>query len=181
MPCRSRRSSSATVSCDPADPVGREALTRSGIGAPAAIRGRSERVRSPASGTSPANDGFSLLEVIVALTILGFSLGVIFEGIGMAMRQRAKADDYIRLAAVEESLLGWLIAAEPDLDALAEGEENGIGWRLEQTELPPAPAPAAGQNPTPPLDALLVEVHITLTTPSGEKRELRTLAEKKKP
>jgi prepilin-type N-terminal cleavage/methylation domain-containing protein len=210
MPSRSRRSSSATVSCDPSDPVGREALTRSGVGAPAATRKRSERARSPASGTGPAprarfaavqglarmlptgtgrrgpgrlraRNGFSLLEVVVALTILSFSLGVIFEGIGMALRQRAKADDYIRLAVVEESLLGRLITATPEeLDALAEGEENGVRWSLEQTEIPPAPAVAAGQNPQHPLDTLLVDVHIILTAPSGEKRELRTLAEKKK-
>jgi general secretion pathway protein I len=170
MPSRSRRSSSATASCDSARVV-QEALTRPGCGERCAACERSGR-----AGRRLACGGFTLLEILVALAILGISLGVIFQGIGQGLRLRGEAAENVRLALVAESLLGQLPERAAAPEAPEEGEDAGILWRLESVETPAArgAAPGAGAatdaRGTPP-----VAVRLTVTAPSGRSWEMSTL------
>lgn len=120
--------------------------------------------------------GFSLLEVLVALAILGIGLGVIFEGISQGLRVRGAAAESVRMALVAERILGELPEREAAPTDVEEGEESGCRWRLEIADGaggPVAAAGAAGADPVPP-DSL-VEVRLTVTGPSGRRWEFSTL------
>jgi general secretion pathway protein I len=120
--------------------------------------------------------GFSLLEILVALAILGISLGVIFQSIGQGLRLRGDAAESVRLALVAESILGVLPERAAAPEAPEEGEEAGIRWRLESVEAPVARGapPGAGASPKA-RGALPVTVRLTVTAPSGRFWEMSTL------
>jgi len=146
MPSRSRRFWSATAcSTRPAAPVARRAA------------------------------GFTLLEVLVALAILGLGVGVIFEGLGSALRLRAEANENVHLAVAAERLLGGLPTRKAAPTETEEGEAEGCRWRLEPLAPPPTPlgdvVGAGGDLRGSPL----VEVRLSIAAPSGRVWELMTL------
>lgn len=146
MPCRLRRSSFATA-CSP------DRSSRAG-----------RLSRRPGSG-------FSLLEVLVALAILGIGLGVIFQGLGQGLRLRGEAAENVRLAQVAESLIGRLAERDAAPASPEEGEESDCRWRLEALA-PPAAAAAAAPGSA---GARLAEVRLTVTAKSGRSWEMTTL------
>jgi prepilin-type N-terminal cleavage/methylation domain-containing protein len=150
MPSRLRSSSSATV-CSPSRPhPGYWSISR-----PAA--------------------GFSLLEVLVALAILGIGLGVIFQGLSQGLRLRGEAAESVRLALTAESILAGLPERSAAPDEPEEGEESGCRWLLESIGDATAKPTATDSTMTELPGSRLVEVRLTLTAPSGRRWELTTL------
>ncbi|MEA3241228.1 MAG: type II secretion system protein [Pseudomonadota bacterium] len=91
-----------------------------------------------ASRRSPSS-GFTLLEVMIALLILGASLGAIFGGLYQAKRISWRADE--RLAATR-ILHNLLVDEQLRRQCIAEGEindevkdEDGWGYRFSSEEL----------------------------------------------
>lgn len=82
--------------------------------------------------------GFSLLEVIVALIILGISLGGIFQAISVSRRISVKADETI--TAVR--LAGNIMANPVLIESVVNGKEVSAridmepGWRYTLSALP---------------------------------------------
>ena len=68
-----------------------------------------------------ANSGFTLIEVLVALTILCISLAIIFSIFSIGLRGRQAAEDYEQATMLAESKLSSLGADEP----IREGETAG--------------------------------------------------------
>lgn len=120
--------------------------------------------------------GFSLIEVLVALAILGIGLGVVLQGIGQGLRLRAESSESVRMSAIAERLLDALPERKSAPAAVEEGEEEGCSWRIEPAESVTRPAPAQPGSVVPaPRGAALVEVRISVTGPSGRTWEMTTL------
>ena len=78
--------------------------------------------------------GFSLLEVLVAFTVLALSLGVLFQLFSTAVRGVLQSEHYTRALIIAESRLALLGREEP----LEQGQKEGIEadiyrWRAEVT------------------------------------------------
>ena len=82
--------------------------------------------------------GFTLIEVLVALIILGISLGAIFQALSSSRRISLKADE--TLQAVR--LAGNLLASPALMDTALKGREinaridGDAGWRYTLSALP---------------------------------------------
>ena len=89
------------------------------------------RSTSREQGARRQNGGFTLLEVLVAFTVLAISLGVLFEIFSTGMRASRSAEEYTRATLLAESKLATIGIT----GALEEGEssgeyEDGYAWRV---------------------------------------------------
>ncbi|MCF6149075.1 MAG: prepilin-type N-terminal cleavage/methylation domain-containing protein [Candidatus Kuenenia sp.] len=83
--------------------------------------------------------GFTLLEVMVALAIIGISIGIFFSMVGNSSKIRGKIDDHANLLLLartktEESFLGMLdvvYTIKENEKTIYEGiTPNGIKWKV---------------------------------------------------
>lgn len=119
------------------------------------------------SDLPPAERGFSLLEVLVAFTILALSLGVLMQVFSQALNAATLSGTYGRATALAEAgmdLVGIDIPLEPGLQS---GEtEDGLQWRVQVTEVPVAEL-ISGE---PPLPAYLVSSEVAWESVRGVRR-----------
>jgi len=73
--------------------------------------------------------GFSLLEVVVAMSIMALSLGALYQASGGALRGVVNTDTRIRATALAMSLLDGQASVPPG-GLRDSGEEGGMRWRL---------------------------------------------------
>lgn len=112
--------------------------------------------------------GFSLLEVLVALAIMAFSLGALYESIGRSTRQLHISDRTERATLWAQSLMArW---PESGAGGWNDGGEtpDGFDWRVRSARA--LNAEEAGQ----PVD--LYEVEIVVGWADGGRRRSVTLA-----
>jgi prepilin-type N-terminal cleavage/methylation domain-containing protein len=103
--------------------------------------------------------GFSLLEVLVAVTIIGIGFSVVFSGMTGSVRglQRVEANDHrLELARFKLAELDLIRRIRPD-DSATGVFDDGTRWTLKST--PFIPAVEGGTRPNP---ASVLRVDLTL-------------------
>ncbi len=109
-----------------------------------------------------AERGFTLLEVIVALAILGVAFTLAMEVLATGVRSAKASGDYTQAVLLARQKMAE-IAATRNLEALADGGEYGAGFRW-ASEIQPLP-----QEEDLPAQLYQVRVRVTWLGRRGEK------------
>ena len=118
------------------------------------------------------SQGFSLLEVLVAFSILALTLGVLMQIFSSGLSGTRASELYAGAADVAESVLALVGAEFPLEPGSQNGEVKGYTWRLEIVEAPATELTAPPED----LEPFLVTVRVEWT--AGERvrhLELATL------
>lgn len=122
--------------------------------------------------------GMSLLELLVAFSILALSLGMLYKAIGGSARNVADAERYQRAVLVGESLLSARDAVTAD-GWSEDGQSAGFSWSVRSV---PLETEAGRRNPGAPV---LHQVDIRIEWGGGRDRtrslHLSTLRPQRKP
>ncbi|MCK0511880.1 type IV pilus modification PilV family protein [Aromatoleum buckelii] len=120
--------------------------------------------------------GFSLLEVLVALTIMALSLASLYHATGGSVRAMVEADRQTRALFLAQSMLAQYPAV-PNGGVRDQGLYDDMRWRLISEAWP-----VAGDSPPVLLHRIVVEVEwsdrgrqrqLTLASIAPERSELR--------
>ncbi len=121
----------------------------------------------PEAGPSRRRSGgFTLLEVLVAFTVLAISLGVLFEIFSTGMRASRSAEEYTRATLLAESKLA-AIGIEGTLEEGETTGEYGDGYAWRVAIRPYRLDEAEAEGVAPPIEAY--EVVVTVAWGQGSR------------
>ncbi|HRN75295.1 MULTISPECIES: prepilin-type N-terminal cleavage/methylation domain-containing protein [Ottowia] len=124
----------------------------------------------------PRARGFSLLEVLVAFSIMALSLGVLYRALGGSASQTGALTRYEGATLLSQSLLDAYDSLPPG-GVSAAGESAGYGWQAQSQPI----ATPANANPQA---VRLHELRLTVHWVEGAREralELLTLRPERKP
>lgn len=144
-------------------------------------------VRESRKAQNSSSPGFTLLEVMVALMIMGVGLVSVLEVFSSSIRLGAKASQRTQAAIYGQNLMDRLFSLEQLEDGELSGElSNGYAWRAQVQEIYPADdndrLRPEGDNETDFLHLKDIEVRIMWQENFGQQelvlRALRTVMER---
>jgi hypothetical protein len=134
-------------------------------------KGRGRRpgaLPGPAPGPAvPSSSGLTLIEVLLALFILGTGLGVIMQGLSVGLKVRRESTESQHLSLIALNRLNLLMSEWKVPLEMEEGSEGDYRWRIEGS--PPEGDAGEGGGAVP------AHVRILVEAPSGRTWELSTL------
>lgn len=119
--------------------------------------------------------GFSLLELLVAFTIMAIALGMLYQATGTDARNIDRVQQFQRATLLAESLLAWRDVV-PETGWNESGSSAGFDWRISST-----PYSTAVQALNVPV---LHEVTLTIAWTEGgrvQRMDLVTLRPQRRP
>ncbi len=119
--------------------------------------------------------GLSLLELLVALSIMALAVGVLYRVLGASVRNVSMLQDQQRAVLLAQSLLAAKDAVAPEGWSEA-GESAGYGWQVRSQPYGPAPA----QPGTTPLHEVVININWT-DGDQPRQIQLRTLRPQRRP
>lgn len=124
------------------------------------------------------NEGFLLLEVLVAFVIAAFALAALFHGSLDGLRASQAAGRYGDAIARARSHLAAIGATGPVRAGDSRGTDGGgYSWRVRIVPVASAPAPGAPPGSPPRLALYAVTVEISWTE-DGHRRAVRLRSER---
>lgn len=112
--------------------------------------------------------GFTLLEILVAVAILGIAVTVVLQLFSSGLRAIAASDDYVTALTMAEAKMREVL----DSDSLSEGsqsEATGDGYRVDVS------VSRASGHRTENLQVMLLDVSVTLRWTKGAREKSLTL------
>jgi prepilin-type N-terminal cleavage/methylation domain-containing protein len=84
------------------------------------------------------NRGFTLLEVLVALILLGVSLGAVFQALSSSRRLSLKADETLTAVRLAQNILSNPVLIDTAMKGkgIAAQVDGEVGWRYTFSALP---------------------------------------------
>lgn len=132
------------------------------------------RRRSCAEVRQTSQQGFTLIEVLVALTILSLSLAIIFAGFSSGLRAKRMAVDYQQATVLAESKLNSIGIETPVVEGQTVGRfDDRFRWQVVVARYQEDGRDELGQGKIQPL-----EVTVTVfwgTSSDGRSVSLKTL------
>lgn len=114
--------------------------------------------------------GFTLLEVLVAFSILALSLGVLFQIFSSGLRNLRVAEAYTTATALAESKLAAIGVEEPFVEGKENGRfDDGFRWRVEVRRYEPEDLPTTAISAVQPYE-------VVVTVSWGERGEERSVS-----
>jgi general secretion pathway protein I len=124
------------------------------------------RLTSTLSSERPKSSGFSLLEVMVALAILGVAVVAIFQLFSITLRSTKKADDYTKAIFYARSVLDQAYVL-PDIEAGTDLTDFNDGFQAQRII---TAVPSSDED-----KAKLFEITVTVTWPPTNSLTIRGL------
>ena len=111
--------------------------------------------------------GYSLIEVLVAFSILAMALTVLLKIFSAGLRNVDAAGEYAQAVSIAEAELAVPGILEPLQPGITQGEEDGgYRWARNVSEFRPANRPDYSGAPIPPY---LIVVEVTWSAGRGER------------
>jgi general secretion pathway protein I len=111
--------------------------------------------------------GYSLIEVLVAFTILAMALTVLLKILSAGLRNVDAAGEYARAISIAEAELAVPGMLEPLHPGITQGEEDGgYSWVRDVSEFRPVNRPEYSSASMPPY---LIAVEVTWPAGRGER------------
>lgn len=117
------------------------------------------------AGRSPS--GLTLIEVLLALFILGTGLAVIMQGLALGLKVRRESTESQQLSLIALNRLNLLMSEGKVPSDMDEGSEGSYSWRIESSPL--------GREVETGAEEVLAHVRILVEAPSGRTWELSTI------
>lgn len=122
-------------------------------------------------GRAPRQGGMTLLEMLVAMTIMALSITIIYRAVGGSVRGVDQVGESQRAVAIMQSLLDAYPVVDPQ--RLSDGGQDGnLTWAVSAS--PYSGAASASGTPAgdiPPLYVLRIDIH----SPAGRHWQAQTL------
>jgi len=137
---------------------------------------------SPISGSRPplSNNGFTLIEILVAISILGISLVVVLQLFSGALKSNRMSDDYTKGIFYAQEKMEEVLLREALTSGVEEGEfDDAYQWRVETLRMEQIEEEASKL----PFDTFQIAVDVTWdtdTTGKGKHFQLTTMKVVKK-
>ena len=126
--------------------------------------------RSPDQALRASDAGFTLVEVLVSLGVVGAVVAALVQAVaGNALRAR-QVDSRVALIAAERSLMEALPARGELREGSSRGRVNGVDWRMRIIALPPPP-----MDEQRPLAWTAFRINVDFETPDGLTSRVETI------
>lgn len=119
--------------------------------------------------------GFTILEVLVALTVLGLVVAVLFQGIAGGLRRTSYEEGQLALVLEAERLMARIDLDLGSGDAVRAGDDGNLRWRIERRPIQEQDGEEQEEpEPGEASKVMLVEYTITVEGLDGRNIIVRT-------